>query len=845
MSYLVYINGNFFETEPNAISQTKQVNDIGSIADRQTNYTNRFIIKRVAKNIRNFDNLGLVGSESNIPYQRNEALVFDSDTGECLIYKGWANVNEISEDEYDVYIYDGIVDFYKTIENKTLSDVGVPELNHLKNLQGILDSWDESNNLPYRYNLADYGGKVLTDDSKINIDYLIPSALVKYIWDRIFDFFGFTYSGSTFDTEDFQNLWLTYPKPVGSLTQEVISINNQNYNQPLSFVGQFPTENGINYVTNYQSTLLQVPFSTPEAESENGQIINTFGSGLFRFTIQGTIDFPTNPSANFGVALFRRNTITNSFSYETLIGGFQGPATIDIVHSFVINDNEEIGLHMMGFGIPWTTSSMSNFGPTTGNLNISFQKVLGDVVNFDAALINFQVKSFFDEILNHFGLTPFKDRFSNNIKFLTLTERLQTSNILNWSSKYSKELKSKTVLKNYAQRNYFRYLYNQEMANHNDGFFSIENKNLDDAVTVFQSKIFTIEKQKTSIAALPLNIYKFWNKEIKDDATVEYKELDNRFYFMRSKRESLFVPITLKSEVFEEEQAVSTIYVESYFNLRMQEVINNHYKSMAAVLNKSKVTNMVFNLNTIDVNNFNFESLIYIEQKASYYLANKILNFKKGNLTQVELIEVKYFSEFEDAPVINNGTYIRIISVTQSGCDLIIQFDTDADLPTGIRVIGSTGLIFPVIFNELFNPATNELTVTLPEGGLWEIRLFLDVFGSSVFSQPVFENLIACSPEPEPGITFITITSIETLSVSGNNRNIRIHFDTDLALPNPITVNKFNVFIGSQLQPIFNVNQYFVNVTVQHSGPPLGLPLTWAISLSYLNIFSNTVNSNP
>ena len=462
--------------------------------------------------------------------------------------------------------------------------------------------------------MADYGGKVFTDDFKINIDYLIPSALVKYIWNRIFDFFGFTYSGSTFETEEFENLWMTYPKPVGSESQEVVVINSQNYTNPLSYQAQFPTENnGIIYYNIYESTLLQQCFSTPEAESVSSsdgfcRKIKANVSGLYRLNLSGFINFPNNPNANYGITISRTNPVTNETINESIIDGFTGPINININYAFTLNQNEEFVLNLWNGSLPLVLNSLFNPGQIAdGNLNIRLEKINGNVVNFDSAFIDFQVKSFFDEILNHFGLTAFKDRFSKNINFLTLTERLQTPNILDWSKKYSSESKRNTVLKNYAQRNYFRYLYNEEMANYNDGFFSIDNKNLNDSVTVFQSKIFTIEKQKTNIAALPLNIYKFWNKEIKDDATVEYKELDNRFYFMRSKLENLLVPITLKSEVFQEEETVTSIYVESYFNLRMQEVINNHYKSMAAILNKSKVKTMLFNLNTIDVNNFNFE----------------------------------------------------------------------------------------------------------------------------------------------------------------------------------------------------------------------------------------------
>lgn len=499
MSYLLFINNEIFDIEPTALAQTKQVNDIGKISDRQTNYTNRFKAYRTARNIRNFQNLGLIGSDSNIPYQKNECSIYDADTGECIIYRGWANVNETTEDVYDIYIYDGIIDFYKAIENKNLSDVGISDLNHLKNLEGILDSWDEENNLPYRYMVADYGGKLLTDDSKINIDYWIPSALVKYLWDRIFDFFGFTYSGSIFQTEAFQNLWLTYPKPVGSESQQVEHIDTQIYTIPVTYVVAVPTEwGGINYVTYLESTLLLQCFSTSEAYSieQSDGICRRFKvteNGLFHFILNGGLNFPNNPSANYGVALVRYNEISGITTYENIINGFTGPASINIVFSFNANTNERYGLFIMNGSLPLVLNSQYNPGQAvTGNLTIQLEKILGNIVNFENAFIDFQITDFFNEVLNQLGLTPFKYRFSRNVEFLTLSQRLQTSNVRNWTSKFSKKLPTKYVYGNYGQRNYFRYKYNDENANYNDGFFDISNKNIADAVTVFQSKIFTI-----------------------------------------------------------------------------------------------------------------------------------------------------------------------------------------------------------------------------------------------------------------------------------------------------------------------------------------------------------------
>jgi hypothetical protein len=73
--------------------------------------------------------------------------------------------------------------------------------------------------LPYKYILADYNGQATytstsggTSATTINVDYLVPSVKVSYLWDNLFSTYGFTYSGSIFSSPDFTNLYLTFQK---------------------------------------------------------------------------------------------------------------------------------------------------------------------------------------------------------------------------------------------------------------------------------------------------------------------------------------------------------------------------------------------------------------------------------------------------------------------------------------------------------------------------------------------------------------------------------------------------------------------------------------------------------
>lgn len=72
--------------EGEKIGYTKQANSLDNLASRQTNFSKSFKLKNTAKNIKNFEGLGIVGSTSNYPYQKNTAMLFVENI--CLIVKG-------------------------------------------------------------------------------------------------------------------------------------------------------------------------------------------------------------------------------------------------------------------------------------------------------------------------------------------------------------------------------------------------------------------------------------------------------------------------------------------------------------------------------------------------------------------------------------------------------------------------------------------------------------------------------------------------------------------------------------------------------------------------------------
>ena len=189
-----------------------QVNDIAELKDRQASYSNSYSLPKTAKNVRALSGLGIASDTSQAPYTKHVCQVKIG--GFDFVVDGWMVIKE-TQREYKVAIYSGLIEFFKSIEKVKIGELPI-SLPRDKGLSEIIQSWTNPNQ---KYLLADYGGITHFDTptgNVINADYLVPSMKVSYLWDLIFDFLGYNYTGSIFSDEDFDNLWLVYPNGLSS-----------------------------------------------------------------------------------------------------------------------------------------------------------------------------------------------------------------------------------------------------------------------------------------------------------------------------------------------------------------------------------------------------------------------------------------------------------------------------------------------------------------------------------------------------------------------------------------------------------------------------------------------------
>ncbi|MFP9114917.1 hypothetical protein ACLI1A_13355 [Flavobacterium sp. RHBU_3] len=656
MSLILYINGQVADLDPGTtIAQTRQVNDLNSLDNRQASYTNKFSLPKTAANQRIVQYLSLVGNNSNVPYQKNECSLYSA-SGECFVYNGWAMITD-GGDSFDVVIYDGIIDLYKAIENQNLSVLDLSDLNHTKTMQAVRDSWTDPE-LPYRYILADYNGKTGSNSAgtSVAIDYLVPSVNVAWLWDKVFSYYGFSYSGSVFNTQYFKNLWMTFPK----------GIDGESSSGDVFGSSAITNENSATSGSTWSTLLLKFN----ESESVNTEYIEYLSSAKYRIKVKKTgyynLRIAGNVKSTSNFSMYVVKNVSNTSA--TTLNALSPIATIktnqvkdtdfDYTSSSVLlSAGDSISVifrHVNGVnqGLGFSTADKWE------NLEVTVRQLQQGEINFSNAFTDFSIRDFLSEVVHRFGLTMQKDKYSNSYTFYNLAEIMQNPDVENWSSKFISKKQENYVYGSYAQQNWFRYAYNDKESSHNDACIPVENVNLAESRDAIKSKIYSPELNRTPYLNRTSGVYKLWEKEVSEDSdgvsTVKYKALDKRYYFLRA--EQYTESVTIRDLTIGGSIPTAYSYAESYWKLPFTDILQDYYSDLNRILDKACIITAELWLNEGDIAQLDFLKLYYIEQLGSYYLLNKINNYTPGKPTTCELVKV-IFGETQQLT--------REISITQ------------------------------------------------------------------------------------------------------------------------------------------------------------------------------------
>ena len=634
--------GQFLDIKENEkVTYTIQVQDLADVSSVASSVTTSFKLPKTKNNYEALKSLSLPGDTSNLPYLKNVCKLYNF--GTTLIDNGWLKINNSDEESFNVNIENGIIDFFKAIEGKTIgNDLDLSDTNHNKDLITVINSFERND---YTYIIADYNGLntyLKGGVNYINVDYLVPSLNSKYIWDKIFNSIGYTYSGSIFNSESFTNLWVTYPKapPTKSddeqLPDPVLRFSSNKTNNIVytedydNLIIEFDLENIVLNEVLFNSNKITI-------QSTGTYSLDSIFYGYADYIVEDNWGYPVGSERSYFRPALLINGVLNKYNSQINSVNLRSGDVVEIIcHWYDIDGGYINGIRELKFD----------------SYNIKLTQISQSIIDFGKEFLDISIAEYVKEIMIRFALTPFIDVENKHIKFLTLSERINTNNVKDWTDKFVKRTDENYIYKDYAQRNWLKHKYNDENATFNNGFLSVINQTLQPQKDLYSSKFYSFNNEITSFydSDFTNNSFPIWNREIKEtinnDTTpptktydVNYKGLSNRFYFIR--RKILPKTINIGSQLLRIEETANNVAIVDTKNLSYSDSVNN-YKDFVKVLNDTRIHEIELFLNINDLLDLDLESLYYFSQENQYYILNRITIDLTNNINKAEFIRVKY-----------------------------------------------------------------------------------------------------------------------------------------------------------------------------------------------------------
>lgn len=625
MTGRLVINGIDMDLKPDTvIAITLQVNDIASVDDRQSNFSNTFKLPATQHNIEALGFSTNMAAQSTVPYTKMVAQYYQN--GVQVIKNGFA-ILEQSGDDIEVTLYDGNVSFFDLIAGLKLSD-----------LEGLTDViWTLDNAVASRTATSDYIWAVIDwfesmDDTTREYDVSIahPCYFLKDVMAAIFEPTGYTLKG-------------LFVEGVSAYSKLIVPLitNKQDpryFKSKATVSTDQPSDLAGSYVM-FQN-ILSDPIATAgagslwEAIGPEWRFFDSYGSGKysFRFMINwgtaGDTGYIEIHATGTPIVL-RRDDIaassTGTIEFELRDVELTHPAVVGIF--FKSNGTDPVSI-LEGTWMECFTAAVET----------DYEMLFPIAVNLPA----FDQKTFIKALMQKYCIVPITNSFRKEVTFVQLSELiLNKAQARDWTSKVHMGQRAKIgfVEGNYGQVNYLRYAEDETVREeYGDGGFRIANETLPLSKTVIALPYAATEMNvKMGGVVVP---------EIKDGAKpriliLEPAELTDG--------DLDWTDGTDTDTPGGDEPLAYFALKDKPYNLKFSDdLITEHYTDLVSMLQSFKKVTVLMRLTAIDIekafkDDDNDDALIpiYLRQFGAYFYLNKISQWvSDSTLCEVELVRL-------------------------------------------------------------------------------------------------------------------------------------------------------------------------------------------------------------
>lgn len=648
------------------ISTTKRVANIGTL-ERQSSFTNKLNLPATAKNLAA---IGMVQGSDNSTKKYIKQLGSVSANGIEIMNAAQFSFESLS-DRLEVLINSDNAVFFDAIKKTNLREIDLSDLDHLWTKAEVINSIGNTFEDGYIYALHDSGYQSQFNGS-LNCYGIVPSVFVKYLFQKIGENFGYTFTGNVFNESYFESLLI--PAVGCNVNSRSINELKCNYitNTPILLPNtglSFSIYDFYNVIENTTGGVFIDKWNVnPYGESYYFQIPGTYKIVLKYNINVSPISVGDSVGAGFRIKAFQKlNAEDTVLGEEILTINFSGNYIGELVLNVNFDSFVETTLNPNLNGSENTYISVYleylsiNSGLTRTNLNINdlslnIEEITNAPIshynrlfNIQANLPNWTCGKFIKEVSNLFGIIPVVNEYQKEINLITLNEIAENKNIAKeWQSKI--DLTNDPIytfkIEGYGQRNNFQYSPDEIFSYSID----IENESLPKEIDYIKSEfhysIYSNILRKTFNTVFLDN----YNQETDLNSDYTYSNMlafngNPRICFLFTKDTQLIYSSFGESNVIRNTNIPFLGFeAQSFqeFNLEWDYLYKRFYESLfQGITNNILKIELDFRLTEFDIQDFDFSIPIYLENPSGYYYVQEIKDFTSSSeSTSVELLRI-------------------------------------------------------------------------------------------------------------------------------------------------------------------------------------------------------------
>jgi hypothetical protein len=608
------------------IAITKQVNDIGELQDRQSDFTASFKVRKTRAMRELFQLAGEVGAVTNFPYENQLGRLYQD--GIEIITAGRTVLNRVGDQYYEVSVYSGNLNFFKAIAGKKLADI---------DLSGFGFTWNSVNmaNIATGNNVFTFALCEPTDDGGMMPDrgfniwggYIWPMVSVGFLLYMTIEASGYQMD-EAFDDWWEKNATLVDGLyiPLSSLTVNAALVNQYKYSSHWSGTRRYQVS----------SFLLGWPDGW-------GNAVLTLGTETFRL---GLYIAPFTATYSVRV-VFAGGTILSSPPNSMLLWVNEGDSNVPmtLVSTFIstwtfegevqLNAGDWLQILVdFDFDVYYWTWQITDIKDAA----LGFGSVIDNPAQYLPDMEQTDLVKMFCNLL---GLVPEVNPWTRTISFWNYSDLYRNKpQARDWSA-YLSEHDDEGEFKfgEYAQQNYFRYKASNDVQSDNGvGILQLVDETLPpkkDVVTLPLATADEVNYDGYIFSRLPFNKWDAQSARYKENKSIEGRLV----YVTRP-------DIGITWNIYDDWDNSGTYTACADPNVCRQQPISfstllaPYYGALGNMLVRTHLRRVKLNLPAYEVAGFKHNVPIYLQQYKAYFYVNKISNFVVGKLCTVELISL-------------------------------------------------------------------------------------------------------------------------------------------------------------------------------------------------------------